>query len=90
MQKFYGEDPNKNLRNVSSISDSSIELILHFIETKSMLVDPLEAVSVVRNTFGWKGSALLVPRGRKLTLTTKVSRRSQKSNFESNYSIYIH
>lgn len=54
----------KNLESVSSISDSSIEIILHFIKTKLMLVDPLETVSG------------LEPRGRKLTLTTKRSRKS--------------
>lgn len=36
-----------------------------------MLVDPLETVRVVKNNVSWKSSNLSLPKGRKLTLTTK-------------------
>lgn len=56
---------------MSSICDTSIEIILHFIKTKLLPDDPPETVSVVKNILGWKSSTLLLTRGRKLSLTTK-------------------
>lgn len=53
---------------MSSISDSSIGLILHFIKRKLMLIGFSETVSVIKNIFGWKSSTFLLTRGRKLTL----------------------